>query len=306
MPFAGLVPRGPADMTLLRIVVCAADALAGLLLYNMAVRLRGDRLAGALAVALYYLIPLGFGVVVAGNLTNAFAQSLSVAALALMANSALRLERPTIVAVLAAVLSAAFLSHTSAFAIGSVGAVFIALMFWWRGGPALRSPAIAIIVSVIAAIAVSIAVYYAHFMDTYRTELARIGSETAAAAPAAGQLTMVQRLLRVRVFVFQYFGVPLVALTIWGAVLLWRRGARDRVTLSTAGWSASCVLFVVIGIITPVDLRHYLAAIPVFALLAAAGSSIAWTSGGVSRIAAGVLLGWAVLIGVRAWWGVLG
>ena len=36
----------------------------GLLLYGMAVRVRGDRLAGALAVGLYHLIPLGFGVVV--------------------------------------------------------------------------------------------------------------------------------------------------------------------------------------------------------------------------------------------------
>ena len=62
IPFAGLVRRGVADMTLLRTIVCAADALAGLLLYTMAVRMRGDRLAGALAVALYHLIPLGFGV----------------------------------------------------------------------------------------------------------------------------------------------------------------------------------------------------------------------------------------------------
>ena len=85
IPFAGLVRRGAADMTLLRTIVCAADALAGLLLYGMAVRVRGDRLAGALAVGLYHLIPLGFGVVVVGNLTNAFAQSISVAALALMA-----------------------------------------------------------------------------------------------------------------------------------------------------------------------------------------------------------------------------
>ena len=81
IPFAGLVRRGVADMTLLRTIVCSADALAGLLLYAMAVRVRGDWLAGALAVALYHLIPLGFGVVVVGNLTNAFAQSISVAAL---------------------------------------------------------------------------------------------------------------------------------------------------------------------------------------------------------------------------------
>ena len=37
IPFAGLVRRGAADMTLLRTIVCVADALAGLLLYAMAV-----------------------------------------------------------------------------------------------------------------------------------------------------------------------------------------------------------------------------------------------------------------------------
>ncbi len=189
MPFAGLVRRGAADMTLLRTIVCAADVLAGLLLYSMAVRVRGDRLAGALAVALYHLIPLGFGVVAAGNLTNAFAQSLSVAALALMAAPALRWEHRAAWCSRSRRCSlAAFLSHTSTFAIVSVGRrAIVALLFWWRGGPALRSPA--------AARARSPrsprrsprwSLYYAHFVETYRTELARIGGETAAAAPDAG------------------------------------------------------------------------------------------------------------------------
>ncbi len=186
IPFAGLVRRGVADMTVLRTIVCAADALAGLLLYAMAVRVRGDRLSGALAVALYHLIPLGFGVMVVGNLTNAFAQSISVAALALMASAAVRVEHRATVAGLAAVLAAAFLSHTGTFAIGSVAACVIAFLFWWRGGPALRSPAAAVLLAAVAAVVLAVVVYYAHFIDTYRTELARIGGETAAAAPDAG------------------------------------------------------------------------------------------------------------------------
>ena len=143
-------------------------------------------MAGALAVGLYHLIPLGFGVVVSGNLTNAFAQSLSVGALALMASPAVRLEHRAAVACLAATLAAAFLSHTSTFAIGSVAACVIAVLFWWRGGPALRSPAAAVLLAAIAAVVIAVGVYYAHFLDTYRTELARIGGETAAAAPDAG------------------------------------------------------------------------------------------------------------------------
>ena len=279
MPFAGLVRRGVADMTLLRTIVCAANALAGLLLYGMAVGMRGDRLAGALAVGVYHLIPLGFEVIAAGNLTNAFAQSISVGALALMASAALRLEHRAAVAGLTAALAAAFLSHTGSFAIGSVAACVIAFLFWWRGGPALRSPAAAVLLPPIAAIVIAVVVYYAHFLDTYRTELARIGGETAAAAPDAGGRGIGERLARCP----DTCGSTSVSRR-WrrcvgrsAPVEAWR--ARSR-RLAAGGWILTCGLFLVLGILTPVDMRYYLAAIPALALFAAAAGSIAWTSGG--------------------------
>jgi hypothetical protein len=306
IPFAGLVRRGVADMTLLRTIVCAADALAGLLLYAMAVRMRGDRLTGALAVALYHLIPLGFGVVVVGNLTNAFAQSISVAALALMAAATVRLEHRAAVAGLAAVLAAAFLSHTSTFAIGSVATFVIAFLFWRRGGPALRSPAAAVAVAATLAIVIAVAVYYAHFLETYRTELGRIGGETAAAAPDAGGRGIGARLSSVPRYLRLYFGVPVLALAGWGAMVLWRRGARDRSTLAASGWLATCGLFLVLGILTPVDMRYYLAAIPALGLFAAAASGMAWAAGGRSRAIALTLLAGTVFLALRAWWSTLG
>jgi hypothetical protein len=306
MPFAGLVRRGVADMTVLRTIVCAADALAGLLLYSMAVRVRGDRLAGALAVALYHLIPLGFGVVVVGNLTNAFAQSLSVAALALMASPTVRLERRVAVVFLAATLTAAFLSHTSAFAIGSVAACLIAGLFWWRGGPALGAAAAGVLLAAVAAVIVSVIGYYAHFIETYRTELARIGAETAVAAPDAGGRGIAGRLNSVPRYLQLYYGAPALALAGWGAGLLWRRGARDRTTLAAAGWLLTCGLFLLLGILTPVDMRYYLAAIPALALLSAAGGTIGWLSGGRARAIAATLLAGTVFLALRAWWSTLG
>jgi hypothetical protein len=302
MLFAGMVRRGASDMTLLRSIVCAADALAGLLLYSMTIRLRGDRLSGALAVALYHLIPLGFAVIVTGNLTNAFAQSLTVAALAFIASGWLRLEQRSMVVLLIIALTAAFLSHTSAFAIGVVGVTLIVWMFWWRGGPALRSPAAGVAIALLASVVLSVALYYAYFIDTYRTELARIGSETAAGAPAVGRLTILDRLRLVPTYLLAYFGLPTLLLTVWGLVLLWQRGARDRVTLSVVGWMAACALFLVLGILTPVDMRHYLAAIPAVAVVAAIGASIAWSNGRWQRVTAAALLGWAVVVGVSAWW----
>jgi hypothetical protein len=306
IPFAGLVRRGAADMTLLRTIVCSADALAGLLLYPMAVRVRGDRLAGALAVALYHLIPLGFGVVVVGNLTNAFAQSISVAALALMAAASVRLEHRAAVVALTVTLSAAFLSHTGTFAIGAVAGGVIAFLFWWRGGPALRSPAAAVLLAAIAAAMIAVAVYYAHFAEVYRTELARIGGETASAAPDAGGRGIVGRLAAVPRYLHLYFGVPSLALAVWGAGLLWRRGARDRTSLTATGWLLTCGLFFLLGILTPVDMRYYLAAIPAIALFAASGAAIAWTSSGTPRGVAVALLIGTVFIALRSWWSTLG
>jgi hypothetical protein len=305
MPFAGLVRRGPADMALLRTIVCVADVAAGLLLYNMAVRIRGDRLAGAIAVALYHLTPLGFGVIAAGNLTNAFAQSFALVALALMAAPALRWEHRGLVVVLAAVLLASFLSHTSAFAIVATASIAIAVVFAWRGGPALRSPAGAVLAAAVAAAFLAVVLYYAHFADTYRTELARIGSETAGAAPDAGGRGIGGRLASVPRYLHVYYGVPILALAAAGGGLLWQRGARDRVTLACAGWLAACGVFWLLGILTPVDMRHYLAAIPAIAVLGGAGAAIAWTRGTTPRIAAIVLLGWSVVAAVHAWWSTL-
>ena len=301
LPFAGFVRRGASDMTLLRTVVCATDVLAGLLLYQMAVRVRGERLAGAITVALYQLIPLGFAVVATGNLTNAFAQSLAVVALALIASPWLRWEHRGAVALLTVVLLASFLSHTGAFAIGAVASSMITLCFLWRGGPALRSPAAAILTATVLAMMAAIVLYYAHFLETYRTELARIGTETVASAPDAGQRGIGDRLAAVPRYLVLYYGVPMIVLWAAGMVLLWRRGARDRVTLTCGGWLAGCLLFWIAGILTPVDMRHYLASIPAVAVFGALGATIAWT-GARQRAAVIALLGWAVFVGVHAWW----
>ncbi len=149
-------------------------------------------------------------------------------------------------------------------------------------------------------------VYYAHFVDTYRTELARISGETAAAAPDAGGRGIGDRLASVPRYLWLYFGVPALALSAWGAALLWTRGARDRASLANAGWILTCGLFLVLGILTPVDMRYYLAAIPALALFAAVAGSIAWTSGGPPRIVAVALLAGTVFVALDAWWSRLG
>jgi hypothetical protein len=304
-PFAVLVRRGLADMALLRIVVCAIDTVAGVLLYTIVVRARGDRLAGAIAVALYQLVPLDFGIVTVGNLTNAFAQSWSVFALAVLSARWLQWERRTTIALGAAILATAFMSHTSTFAILTVTVFLTIVLFAWRGGPALRRPAAALAVALALGLLGAVALYYAHFIDTYRTELARIGTETVTAAPDAGGRGIAARLFAVPRYLGLYFGWPMLALAGWGTWHLWRLGVRDRLTLMLAAWALSCLAFLALGVLTPVDMRYYLAAIPAVAIVAAVGAAIGWAAGGTPRAVAAALLAWCIVNGVRNWWSVL-
>jgi hypothetical protein len=301
-PFARLVARGADDMTLLRIVAVSADTAAAVLLYAVIVRRWGDRIAAAMAVAFYHLMPLDFRIMTVGNLTNAFAQSLSVVVLAMLGAAWVRWERPAAVLLLTAALAVAFMSHTSTFAILFVAAMAIAVLFVVKGGPALRSPALAVAAAAAAACLLSIALYYGHFLETYRSEFARIGAETASAAADAGGRGIGARLATVPRYLHEYLGAPALMLAAAGGWHLRKRHVADRLTLSIAGWAVACALFLLIGVLTPVDMRYYLASIPAVAISAAVGASALWSGGRDPRLAAGLLLAWVVWTGIRTWW----
>ena len=302
IPFASFVQREFGDMALLRIVTTVADAAAGLLLYWMAARMWTDRLTAAFAVAMFHLIPLRFSVISGGNLTNAFAESAAVGALALIAGWTFRNPGIVFTTALSILLTVAFLSHTSTFAILTVSVAATVAVFWWKGGPALRWPTVTIAIALIVAVILSIAIYYAQFIETYRTEFARLGTEAKTAAPDAGGRSVLQRALAVPRYAYLYFTVPAMVLAAAGAIDRWCSRSRDRLSLAIAGWGLACTLFLLLGILTPVDMRYYLSATPVIALLAAAGASWGWQQGKHWRIATVVLLWWAIWIATRTWW----
>jgi hypothetical protein len=66
----------------------------------------------------------------------------------------------------------------------------------------------------------------------------------------------------------------------------------------------TCLLFLVLGILTPVDMRHYFAAVPVVAVAAAIGVGIERQEG--RTITAAALLALAAAGGINAWWSTLG
>src|SRR4029453_7524847 len=109
-------------------------------------------------------------------------------------------------------------------------------------------------------------------------------------APDAGGRTAFDRLAGVPRSVHLYLGLPLLLLATIGAWRLFVRRARDRGTLAILGWGAACVFFLVVGILTPVDMRYYLASIPALAVAGSAGASWLWTAGALDRTAAAALL----------------
>jgi hypothetical protein len=304
-PFAGLVGREMGDAALLRVVTTVADVIAGLLLYFITARAWHDRLAAAFAVAIYHLMPLGFRIVTVGNLTNAFAESLAVGALVLIAAPAVRAPTAGATLLLAVVLTAAFLSHTSTFAILTVCALCTAMLFAWTGGPALRRPAVAVALAAAVGVVVAVVVYYMHFVEVYQTELARIGGETRTGTPDAGGRGVLARAAAVPRYLHIYLGLPALALALCGIVDRWRRAARDRLTLAVAAWGLTCTAFLILGVLTPLDMRYYLAAVPPIALLAALGASWGWRERGAARLSAAALLGWILWTGVETWWSTL-
>lgn len=300
-PFTLVVSGLPAYVDLLRTVVAVADALAGLLVYLMIVRVSGDRLGGAIAAGLYHLVPLNYQVQVTGNLTNAFGQSVFFATLALVALGVVRAGSRRGLAVGVAAATVAALAHTSTFAILVPALAAIAVLFAWRGGPVLRPSARSLAWVLLGSVALAVGLYYAHFLETYTAQFARIGSEIG--RPVAqidpGGRTLAGRFLLVPHNLVTFYGVPAMMLAGAGATWLARRHQRDRLTLVLAGWAAVSAAFLVLGVLTPVDMRYYLAFFPAVALLGGVGASWWWRRGGWWQASAGVLL---LLTIARAVW----
>jgi hypothetical protein len=163
----------------------------------------------------------------------------------------------------------------------------------------------------VVAAAASVAIYYAHFVSTYRAEFTRIAHETAARAPDAGGHTSGERLRGVPYAVQISIGAPALLFAFLGGVELTRRRGADRLTLALGGWMLACVAFLALGVLTPVDMRYYLASLPAMAIAAGYGVAWSWSEGWPAhqrlwRVIAAVFLAATLSTGVQAWWGALG
>ena len=148
-----------------------------------------DRTAGALAVMLFHLVPLPYGLIGNANLTNAFGQSVALIGLvlAVMLPLAGSIRAVYSSAGLFLVVSLAFLSHISTAA--HLGVTLVCLSAWlmWRGDRPGRASALAVLAVTLFAAAFSWFVYYGHFTEVYATAMARLTAEAPPCRPLTGR-----------------------------------------------------------------------------------------------------------------------
>lgn len=319
-------------VTLLRLVVCAAECIAGASLYPMIVRTWGDRLAGAMAVALFAVVPTAYWVVGNANLTNAFGQSVALMAIALVVIWSQRAVRARHVVGWAVVASLALLSHVSTFATLVVTLLAIAVLFRLAGSGTLRMAARGLLVACIVATAFSVVTYYGHFGDVYVKALRVRGGgvsrgagppaavpETSPLAPPAprearpaGAKSRAARSLAVA---GQAIGWPILVLAVVGGWSVRRRPRGEPLLLTLGAWAAAFLLFFGVGLMrVETQFERYslefvqrvtYAASPAFVILAGAGAAWAWRSGRARRAFSVLLVALAMSFGFRewsAWW----
>ena len=283
--FQGLADSTLERMTLLRALTTGAEGVvvASLAIWIGRVWPHAVR-AGVIAVVAYHVLPVPWAVLATGNLTNMFGQTVALAAVVLIATSKTTWTRA---AVAAGVISLAVLSHTGTFVLLSAHLGLCGLVLAAR--PGTRRDGLWLLATLAAALLVAIGLYYGHFGEVYRDAWTRITAETGQATAAAGGRTPAERLGDVPRLLGLYYSIWALGVAALGAVAARHvTDARSGPLLAT--WAISTVGFLILGVISPVDFRHYYAAAPLVAVAVGLGVGEAERQSRVGLIIAGLAL----------------
>jgi hypothetical protein len=294
------------------------------LVYVLVTRMWRDRFSGVVAALLFHLVPRTFEIVGNANMTNAFGQSLALAVLAAAVLWPLQRANRGQVAALTALTAWALLSHISTLTLLSAILLVLAALYWWKGGEALRRPALSVLMALVIAATASVSIYYGHFGDAYRSA-ARVRAASEAITPDSpsgawhdSQLSSVSgvsipaKAFEAARLAVAALGWPIFLLAVMGAVPFWRRGGTDRLTLAIVALLVTFVAFAVAVVLMPVDRsfqryaaefisRVTLATYPAAVIVAGLGATSAWRAGPLRRVVASLVFLWASYVGVMIW-----
>lgn len=311
---------------LLRIVVCTAEAVGAILVYLAVSRTWRDPFAATTAAVLFHLVPRTFNILYNANMTNAFGQTLAFATLAAAVLWRLDATRAWQAAALTVLIAWALLSHVSTFTSLSAILLTLVVLYWFRGGPQLRRPAISIFVALVVAAGLAVVLYYGWFGDAYRS-VARVRASAAVTAPATAESAaasataqttqaagLPMKLAEAGKLTVAAVGWPIVILGLAGAVPFWRLGRIDRLSLAVIALVVNYAVFVSGVVVMPVERsfqryaaefisRVTLATYPAMVILAGLGAAWMWRASPFSRVIAGGLLMAAGWVGIQNWIG---
>jgi hypothetical protein len=301
-------------IALLRIVVCASDVVAGSFLYWMVVRVWDERLAGVMAVVLYQLLPLSFGIQGNANLTHAFGQSVALLAMAAATVWLFDERRVRQVAGVALLAGVAFLSHIAVFVVLLGTLLVLAVLHWWAGPPLRRRAAPLCLAAVLAVILAGVLYYgrWDHFGDAY---LSARGARNAIAGTAGvvPAPSLPVRALTAVTSLTTGLGWAISGLAVLGVWRVSSEGRQDRLVLALAAWGIALAVFLAFGVIAPGSgswrqamefmSRAVYEAAPAGIVLAAVGYGWAWRAGIGTRLLALGLFAGAGILCASYWFG---
>jgi hypothetical protein len=159
----------------------------------------------------------------------------------------------------------------------------------------------ALALALVVAATTSVAVYYAHFMPVYRKTAERILAREGEAPTRSMVAPASLKARRVTTTVWSEFGAAILLGAVVAGAQLLRARARDPLALALAGWAAVVLAFWLLGIVTAVEMRASLAALPLMAILVAVPLARAARDGRWGRVALAAALGSIVLHAVSDW-----
>ncbi len=319
-------------VALLRVVVSTLEVVAGGLLYAAVVKTWGNRLTGAIAAALFTLVPVLYEIIGNANLTNAFGQAVSVITMTTLAMQAERLRRRTVFAGLAVLATLGLISHISTLVLLTSALLVAAVLFRRFGGQALRGAGRATLLLTLTALIASTLIYWGHFGDVYLVQFQRLraavtssaAADAADASPGSGAAAQgASKLGRVTIPLAERaagalrqtadgLGWPIALLALVGAWRLFADGGRGRLDLVILAWGAVWLVFVSVSVLSTGNKAYQQdsfefigrvlhATMPAAALLAARAAAWGWKAGTALRTAVLAMLAWALVVGVAAW-----
>ena len=287
---------------LLRTIVLTAEGLLALALYGVVIANWKNRQAAFLACTTALLVPVGFYTICTSNLTNSFGQSIfGIGVASLLCAHVWPAKRSWLIAGGTLLVCGGFLSHFSTFSVGGP-LLFACAAAAFLGGQGLpRRAAVALVLALAIASGASIALYYAHFMPVYKRTAERVLAREGEAQQRSMVAPPALKAERVATTVWTEFGVGVLIAAAIAAVLLVRGRTHDPLTLALAGWAAVVLGFWVLGIVTAVEMRASLAALPLAAVAAAYALARGIDGSPLARVAVALAMVSIVLHAVSDW-----